>query len=68
MNRITLVNPPWTPELPATGAQAHDRSRELEFGDRLRSALPRWPSSQISRFAEEEKWSLPLRGSDERKR
>ena len=39
-------------ECPATGAQAHDRSRELEFGDRLLSALPQSPTIPSSRFAD----------------
>jgi len=34
------------------GPQAHDRSRELEFGDRLLSALPQSPTIPSSRFAD----------------
>ena len=39
-------------ECPATGTQAHDRSRELKFEDRLLSALPQSPTIPSSRFAD----------------
>jgi len=40
---------------PATGTQAHDLSCELPFKVQLRSALPQWPPSPSSRFAESQK-------------
>ena len=65
VNSVILLSsvespPPGPPGCPATGTQAHDRSRELSFEDRLLSALPQSPTSQSSRFADNCKWSLPL--------
>src|SRR5512140_1668098 len=37
---------------PATGTQAHDLSCQLELEVQLRSALPQWPTSPSSRFAD----------------
>ena len=51
--QLESPRPPHTPPgCPATGTQAHDRSRELRSEDRPLSALPQSPTSQLSRFAE----------------
>ncbi len=45
--------------------QAKSSPINWSSADRLLSALPQSPTSQESRFAETDKWSLPLRGNDQ---